>query len=351
MAGYPLKAHNTFSFDVRAQFACRIEREEQLLAAVRDPRVAGLPRLVLGGGSNVVLTGDFAGLVLLVALRGRRIVREDADAWYVEAAGGEPWHEFVAWTLEQGLPGLENLALIPGTVGAAPIQNIGAYGLEMCERFASLRAIELASGEALELDADACRFGYRDSFFKREGRERFVITSVTFRLPKAWQPRAGYADLARELAARGCAANAGQTDDATGAAAPAAPTAQAIFDAVVAVRRAKLPDPLELGNAGSFFKNPVIDAAQFDALKHREPELVSYPQADGRVKLAAGWLIDRCGWKGRALGAAAVHDRQALVLVNRGGASGAQVLALARAIQQDVREKFGVELEAEPVCL
>ncbi|NML29240.1 UDP-N-acetylmuramate dehydrogenase [Paraburkholderia sp. G-4-1-8] len=349
MAGYPLKAHNTFGFDVHAQFACLVEREEQLLAAVRDSRVADLPRLVLGGGSNVVLTGDFAGLVLLVALRGRRVVREDQDAWYVEAAGGEPWHEFVAWTLEQGLPGLENLALIPGTVGAAPIQNIGAYGMEMCERFVSLRAIELATGEAVELDAAACRFGYRDSFFKREGRERFVITSVTFRLPKVWQPRAGYADLARELAARGYAASAESADVAAGTSMP--PTAQAIFDAVVAVRRAKLPDPLELGNAGSFFKNPVIDAAQFDVLKQREPEIVSYPQLDGRVKLAAGWLIDRCGWKGRAMGAAAVHDRQALVLVNRGGASGADVLALARAIQRDVLGRFGVELEAEPVCL
>jgi UDP-N-acetylmuramate dehydrogenase len=346
LARYPLKAHNTFGFDVRAQFACLIEREEQLLAAVRDPRVAGLPRLVLGGGSNVVLTGDFGGLVLLVALRGRRVAREDQDAWYVEAAGGEPWHEFVAWTLAQGMPGLENLALIPGTVGAAPMQNIGAYGLEMCERFASLRAIALATGKAVEFDADACRFGYRDSFFKREGRERFVITSVTFRLPKAWQPRAGYADLTRELAARDQAVSVGDADGAA-----SQPTAQAIFDAVVAVRRAKLPDPLELGNAGSFFKNPVIDAAQFEALKRREPEIVSYAQADGRVKLAAGWLIDRCGWKGRAMGAAAVHERQALVLVNRGGASGAQVLALARAIQRDVFERFGVELEAEPVCL
>jgi UDP-N-acetylmuramate dehydrogenase len=298
-----------------------------------------LPRLVLGGGSNVVLTGDFAGLVLLVALRGRRIVREDADAVYVEAAAGEPWHDFVAWTLAQGLPGLENLALIPGTVGAAPIQNIGAYGLEMCERFASLRAVELASGKTVEFDAHACAFGYRDSFFKREGRDRFVITSVVFRLPKAWQPRAGYADLARELAANGYAANGGQPD------------AQAIFDAVVAVRRAKLPDPLELGNAGSFFKNPVIDAAQFEALKSREPDVISYAQPDGSVKLAAGWLIDRCGWKGRALGAAGVHERQALVLVNRGGASGADVLALARAIQRDVQARFGVELEAEPVCV
>lgn len=337
IAGYPLKAHNTFGFDVRAQFACRIEREEQLMAAVRDPRAAGLPRLVLGGGSNVVLTGDFGGLVLLIALRGRRAVREDDDAWYVEAAGGEPWHEFVAWTLAHGMPGLENLALIPGTVGAAPIQNIGAYGLEMGERFASLRAVELATGAAVELDAQGCCFGYRDSFFKREGRERFVITSVTFRLPKLWQPRAGYADLARELAAKGHAGTS--------------PSAQAIFDAVVAVRRAKLPDPLELGNAGSFFKNPVVEAAQFDALKAREPEVVSYAQPDGRVKLAAGWLIDRCGWKGRAMGAAAVHERQALVLVNRGGASGAEVLALAKAIQRDVLERFGVELEAEPVCL
>ncbi|WP_253189680.1 UDP-N-acetylmuramate dehydrogenase [Paraburkholderia fungorum] len=344
MAGYPLKAHNTFGFDVRAQFACRIEREEQLMVAVRDPRAAGLPRLVLGGGSNVVLTGDFGGLVLLMAMRGREVVREDDDAWYVEAAGGEPWHEFVAWTLSQGMPGLENLALIPGTVGAAPIQNIGAYGLEMCERFASLRAVELATGEVVELDAQACQFGYRDSFFKREGRERFVITSVTFRLPKAWQPRAGYADLARALTAGASASAAPGSDDAL-------PTAQAIFDAVVAVRRAKLPDPLELGNAGSFFKNPVVDAAQFDALKLREPEVVSYPQPDGRVKLAAGWLIDRCGWKGRAMGAAAVHERQALVLVNRGGASGAEVLALAKAVQRDVLARFGVELEAEPVCL
>ncbi|WP_144148129.1 UDP-N-acetylmuramate dehydrogenase [Paraburkholderia sp. BCC1884] len=345
IAGYPLKTHNTFGFDVRAQFACRIEHEAQLMAAVRDPRAAGLPRLVLGGGSNVVLTGDFDGLVLLVAMKGRRIVREDDEAWYVEAAGGETWHEFVAWTLTQGLAGLENLALIPGTVGAAPIQNIGAYGLEMCERFASLRAVELATGNVVELDAQACQFGYRDSFFKREGRDRFVITSVTFRLPKAWQPRAGYADLARVLAAKTHAAAEADSD------ADAQPTAQAIFDAVVAVRRAKLPDPLELGNAGSFFKNPVVEAGQFEALKSREPDLVSYPQPDGRVKLAAGWLIDQCGWKGRAMGAAAVHERQALVLVNRGGASGAEVLALAKAVQRDVLERFGVELEAEPVCL
>ncbi|ATF34661.1 UDP-N-acetylmuramate dehydrogenase [Burkholderia thailandensis] len=334
---YPLRAHNTFGFDVRARVAARIGSPGQFASLARDPRVAGLDTLVLGGGSNVVLTGDFDGLVLLDEIRGRALAREDDDAWYVEAGGGENWHAFVEWTLAEGMPGLENLALIPGTVGAAPIQNIGAYGVEMRERFASLRAVELATGEIAEFDATRCAFGYRDSFFKREGRGRFAIVSVTFRLPKAWTPRIGYADVARELAARGIDANVARARD--------------VFDAVVAIRRAKLPDPLELGNAGSFFKNPVIDAQAFAALRALELDVVSYPQPDGRVKLAAGWLIDRCGWKGRALGAAAVHERQALVLVNRGGASGADVLALARAIQRDVRERFGVELELEPVCL
>jgi len=335
-AGYPLRAHNTFGFDVRARFACQAASEADVVAAIRDPRAAGRRLLVLGGGSNVVLTRDFDGLVLLVGLRGRRVVREDASAWYVDAAAGETWHDFVGWTLDERMPGLENLALIPGTVGAAPIQNIGAYGLEMAERCVSVRAVERASGEVVEFDAAACGFGYRDSFFKREGRDRFVITSVTFRLPKQWTPQAGYADLARALDARGRAA---------------APTARDVFDAVVAVRRAKLPDPAQLGNAGSFFKNPVIDAARFDALAANEPDIVSYPQPDGRVKLAAGWLIDRCGWKGRALRAAAVHERQALVLVNRGGATGADILELADAIRADVRARFGVELEQEPVSL
>ncbi|KAF1051850.1 MAG: UDP-N-acetylenolpyruvoylglucosamine reductase [Burkholderia gladioli] len=334
---YALRAHNSFGFDVRARLATMIDTPVGFAAAVRDPRAAGLPALVLGGGSNVVFTGDVEALVLINRVRGRARVREDDEAWYVEAGGGENWHEFVAWTLEAGMPGLENLALIPGTVGAAPIQNIGAYGIEMRERFASLKAVELATGEIVEFDAAACAFGYRDSVFKQAARDRFAIVSVCFRLPKQWQPRTNYADVEREFAARGIEAGAATPRD--------------VFDAVVAIRRAKLPDPVVLGNAGSFFKNPVIDAAQCAALREREPELVAYAQPDGRAKLAVGWLIDRCGWKGRALGAAAVHDRQALVLVNRGGASGADVLALARAIQADVRARFGVELEAEPVAI
>ncbi|MDR5766037.1 MULTISPECIES: UDP-N-acetylmuramate dehydrogenase [unclassified Caballeronia] len=331
LSDFSLLAHNTFGFDARARHAMRIDSVDAAAALATDARIANMPQLVLGGGSNIVLTRDFDGVALIVGIRGKRVIGEDDDAWLVEAGAGENWHDFVAWTLAQGMPGLENLALIPGTVGAAPIQNIGAYGLEMGERFERLTAVELATGARAEFDRAACAFGYRDSFFKRAGRGRFMITSVTFRLPKAWTPRADYVDVARAL------------DGA------ATPDAQAIFDAVVAVRRAKLPDWTALGNAGSFFKNPVVSAQAFEALKQREPGVVSYPQADGQVKLAAGWLIDQCGWKGRGIGGAAVHDRQALVLVNRGGATGAQVLELAEAIRRDVLARFNVELEMEPV--
>lgn len=337
-SNYALREHNTFGFDVRARYACRIEHESDVdaaRAAARSHDFEGLPRLVLGGGSNVVLTRDFPGTVWLVGLKGRRLVDASGDAWLVEAAAGENWHDFIAWCVDQGYDGLENLALIPGTVGAAPIQNIGAYGLEMAEYFDSLRAYDLQSGQVVEFDSGACAFGYRDSVFKQAARDRYLILSVRFRLPKAWRARAGYADIARELAAAGVAE----------------PSARAIFDAVVKVRRAKLPDPAEIGNAGSFFKNPVIDAAQFSELVAHVPDVVSYEQPDGSRKLAAAWLIDRCGWKGRAIADAAVHDRQALVLVNRGRATGADVLALSRAIRADVFERFGVTLEPEPVVV
>jgi UDP-N-acetylmuramate dehydrogenase len=334
-ADFSLLPYNTFGFDVRARYACTVRHEIEVAALLAEPRLAGLSRLVLGGGSNVVLTGKFDGAVWLMRLQGRRLVYQDAQAFYVEAAAGEVWHDFVAWTLQQGWPGLENLALIPGTVGAAPIQNIGAYGLELAEYIESVRTIDLDSGASRVFDATACRFGYRDSFFKNEGRGRFLIVAVTFRLPKQWQARANYADVAQALAAH-------EISQAR---------AQDIFDAVVEIRRSKLPDPAVIGNAGSFFKNPLVSGAQFAALKAREPNLVSYAQADGRFKLAAGWLIDQCGWKGRALGAAGVHPRQALVLVNRGGADGPAILALAEAIRESVLQRFGVALEAEPVVV
>src|ERR1700744_6246038 len=224
---YSLLAHNTFGFDVRTRFARTIEDEGELADALHDARTASMPRLVLGGGSNIVLTRDFPGVVWLVGLGRRRIVRETADAWFGEAAAGENWHDFVAWFLDAGCRALENLALIPGTTGAAPIQNIGAYGLEIAEYFDSLRAFDLSTGEIVELDCADCAFGYRDSVFKRLARDRYLILSVRFKLPKAWRPRAAYADIARELAARGIVE----------------PSARDIFTTVSAVRRAKLPDP------------------------------------------------------------------------------------------------------------
>lgn len=289
--------------------------------------------LVLGGGSNVVLPEAVPGLVARVALRGVRLLRAEPDAWLVEAAGGETWHDFVAECVRQGWDGLENLALIPGTVGAAPVQNIGAYGVELADRFDSLTAWDVQAGRYVDLSAADCRFAYRDSIFKHQPPGSWVIVAVRLRLPRPWRAVLSYPDLQR---------HPGLMEE---------PSARAIFEAVCAIRRAKLPDPAVTGNAGSFFKNPIVSAAQREALVSRYPGLVSYAQPDGSYKLAAGWLIDQCGWKGRSLGAAGVHDRQALVLVNRGGATAADILALARAIQDAVAERYGVALEPEPVVV
>lgn len=337
-AAAPLRALNTLALPASATWLARIDDVRHLAALRADPRLAGRPRFILGGGSNIVLAGDFDGLMLQVALTGRVCVAEDADAWYVRAGAGESWHDFVQWTLAQGWPGLENLSLIPGTVGAAPIQNIGAYGLEVAERFHSLRAIDLVDGQERSFAASDCRFGYRDSVFKQEGWHRdgrFLIVDVTFRLPKRWQPVTRYADVANELAARDIAA----------------PTARDIADAVIAIRRRKLPDPATLPNAGSFFQNPLVDGAAAAALHTAHPVLPQYPQADGRVKLAAGWLIEQAGWKGKDLGPAGMYEQQALVLVNRGGATGSDVCALAAAVQADVAARFGVTLVPEPIYL
>lgn len=328
-----LSSLNTLGLPARAASLAVIERPAQLQWLAAQPGWAQSPRFVLGGGSNVVLDEQLPGWVLSVAIRGRECVAEDEEYRYVRAGGGENWHEFVRWTLAQGWPGLENLSLIPGTVGAAPVQNIGAYGLELAARFDHLEAVSLEDGSLRRFDAAACAFGYRDSLFKREETGRWLIAAVTFRLPKRWAPVTGYADVIEELAARGIEQ----------------PTAMEISDAVIAIRSRKLPDPAQIGNAGSFFKNPVVDAATLQRLQQQHPELPSYPQADGRVKLAAGWLLDRCGWKGRNLGPAGFYERQALVLVNRGGATAQDVRRLADAARAEVAARFGVELEPEPI--
>lgn len=330
-----LRDHNTFGLPAVAQTLVRITRDADVRRVLDHPQLGRQPKFVLGGGSNVVLTKDVPGVVLKVEVAGRRLAETRPDAWIVEAGAGENWHDFVAWTLDQGLPGLENLALIPGTVGASPVQNIGAYGVELAERFDSLDGVDLVTGRGVTLDRALCRFGYRDSVFKHELAGKTVITRVRFRLPRPWQPVLGYMDLERKVAETGITA----------------PDARTLFGWVCGIRRAKLPDPAVIGNAGSFFKNPVVSAEQCRDIIGRDPEIVHYPLPDGRVKLAAGWLIDACGWKGKTVGRAGVYEKQALVLVNRGGASGAEVVTLARAIQESVYGRFGIRLEPEPVIL
>jgi UDP-N-acetylmuramate dehydrogenase len=312
-----------------------LRSEADVKRVVNHPEFGAAKKLVLGGGSNIVLTRDVSAVVLKVEIPGRRLVRETPGAFIVEAGAGENWHDFVAWTLQQGWPGLENLALIPGLVGASAVQNIGAYGVELKDRFDSLDGVDLITGRGVSLDEAQCAFGYRDSVFKHLLAGKTLITRVRFRLPRPWTPVLGYLDLQRRVH---------ETGNHT-------PDPKTIFDWVCAIRAAKLPDPRLIGNAGSFFKNPVVSAEQCRDIIGRDPSVVHYPLPDGSAKLAAGWLIDACGWKGKSIGQAGVYERQALVLVNRGGAIGAEVLTLARAIQESVYGRFGIRLEPEPVIL
>jgi UDP-N-acetylmuramate dehydrogenase len=330
-----LQPYNSFGLPAMAATLLRLHDEADVRRVVDDPVLGRAPKFVLGGGSNIVLTRDVSACVLKVEIMGRRLVQERADAVIVEFGAGEDWHQAVAWTLDQGWPGLENLALIPGSVGASPVQNIGAYGLELADRFESCDLIDLVTGRKATLDRLACRFGYRDSVFKQALAGKSVITRVRLRLPRPWRPVLGYLDLQRRIE------DTGVTD----------PDARQVFDWVCAVRRAKLPDPAVIGNAGSFFKNPVVTAEQCRDIIGRDPHLVHYPMPDGHYKLAAGWLIDACGWKGKHVGGAGVYDKQALVLFNRGDARGAEVVTLARAIQESVYGRFGIRLEPEPVVV
>ncbi len=341
--GIDLTNCNTLALPGRAARYLKIADPAQLTA----PELAGERRFVLGGGSNLVLTGDVAQAVLKVEIMGRELVGETPHHWVVQAGAGENWHGFVDWTLAQGWPGLENLALVPGTVGASPVQNIGAYGVELQDRFHSLDALDLHTGQLFSLDAAQCGFGYRDSVFKHAPGNarhlglagRALITHVRFALPKKWAPELSYLDLARKAEETGTAH----------------PSARQVFDWVCDIRSAKLPDPSKVGNAGSFFKNPTVSAEQCTDIIARDPKVVHYPMPDGTVKLAAGWLIDACGWKGKAVGNAGVYDKQALVLVNKGGAAnpatGGEVMTLAKAIQTSVYERFGLRLEIEPVVV
>lgn len=328
---HPLDALNTFGLRATARFYVEVESEEECKAVLQSDTAAAFPVVVLGGGSNVILAGRLDALVIHPCMKGISLIEARDDDVIVEAMAGEIWHDFVRYCLKAGWHGLENLSLIPGSVGAAPIQNIGAYGVEITDVFDSLTAIEIATGELREFSHEECRFAYRDSIFKQEAADRFLITRVRFCLSRTPATHLGYGDIQNELSAHGI------TD----------PTPEQLSDAIIAIRRRKLPDPAVIGNAGSFFKNPVVSTDMYSGLKQRFPGIVAYPQHQ-EVKLAAGWLIDQCGWKGRAIGPVGSYEKQALVLVNHGGATGADVLKVAEAIKADVKNRFGVELEMEP---
>lgn len=330
----PLASLNTFGIQEQAEQLCYIHNDTELRNALARAEQDGWSTTLIGGGSNLVLAGPVAGLTLVMRSRGRRIVRRSAETVIIEGEAGENWHQLVCWSLDLGLHGLENLSLIPGTLGAAPVQNIGAYGVELCDVFDSLQVLDRTTGESRWLDRDECQFAYRDSLFKRCSG-RFVILRVRLRLSTRPVPQLGYAPLAAAWQAVGLSR----------------PDSRVISRLVCEIRQSKLPDPALLGNAGSFFKNPLLVAQQAKVLLARWPDMPHYPQADGRVKLAAGWLIEQAGWKGHARARVGVHREQALVLVNLGGARGADVMQLASDIREDVLAKFGVSLEMEPQLL
>ncbi len=328
----PLLKYNTLALPSTAEYFCKVSSESELQEALAWARQKQLPITLLGGGSNVVLASDLAGLVIYIAISGIELISEPNQAEkLIRVGAGEDWHQLVLYTLQQGWYGLENLSLIPGLAGAAPIQNIGAYGVELSDRFHSLETIELSSGQSITMTLEDCEFGYRDSFFKGAGRDQYVITTVNLKLSAKVNLCLEYPALQQYLKAKTLAEV----------------TPQQVSDAVCAIRRSKLPDPTEIPNAGSFFKNPVISSEQVETLKQKYPGLVSYEQADGRKKLAAGWLVEQAGWKGITSSGVGVHDHQALVLVNYHG-TGKDLLSLAGDIQASVLDKFGVSLEIEP---
>lgn len=328
---FDLSSRNTLALKAASRFGLEITDPAMLPALFATARELRLPVRILGGGSNVVLASHFDGITAMIATKGRQIIEETASAVLVDGAAGETWNEFVAWTVDQGFGGIENLALIPGTVGAAPVQNIGAYGAELADHFDSLTAYDRQNEQVVVFGKEGCRFAYRDSLFKQEP-DRYVVLSVRLRLPKAWTPNLGFAGLS-ELA------EASEI------------TPKLVMDRVIALRMSKLPDWRVTPNAGSFFQNPIVTLDVARPVLDEFPTAPNYTQPDGRTKLSAGWLIEKTGLKGFKLGKAGISEKHALVLINLGGAEQADIGALASHIKAEVLARFGVQLHEEPIFL
>lgn len=326
-----LKQYNTFGLDVYCTYFVEISTPEEFKELISTDVYRNSDKLILGGGSNILFTKNFNGIVIKNSIKEIRIIEEKNDYVLIKAGAGEVWHEFVVYCIQNNYCGLENLSLIPGCVGASPMQNIGAYGVEIKDVFYSLDAIHMQSGELTSFNAKECEFGYRESVFKNKHKGKYFITSVTFKLNKAPKLNTQYGAINDELK------NMGITN----------PGIKDVSNAVISIRKSKLPNPAEMGNAGSFFKNPEVSAEKYQSLKKQFDNLVAYPLENGNYKLAAGWLIEQCGLKGYELKGAAVHTKQALVLVNKNNASGDSVFELSAYVLQKVNEKFGVQLERE----
>ncbi len=326
-----LKPYNTFGLEAKARFFTEINEIAELKNILQNTDYQNVEKLFLGGGSNILLTKDFEGLVIKINLKGIKSVFEDDSQIHLQAGAGENWHEFVMYCVENNLAGIENLSLIPGTVGAAPMQNIGAYGVEIKDVFVELEALNLESFEVEKFKLDDCKFGYRESVFKHENKGKYVITAVTFRLNKVPTFKVSYGDIQKTLEEMGVKTL----------------TIKAVSEAVIKIRKSKLPDPAEIGNSGSFFKNPEIPKTQYDELKTKFDNIPSYPINESTVKVPAGWLIEQASWKGFRDGQIGVHARQALVLVNYGGGNGNDIKTLSAKVQASVLEKFGIKLHVE----
>lgn len=326
-----LKNLNTFGIEAKARALAEFSSVDDLIEILDNPEVNSMPRLILGGGSNMLLTQDFDGLVMKNNFKGIECTSEDDEHYFVKAGAGENWHQFVLTTLKNNWAGLENLSLIPGNVGASPMQNIGAYGVEIKDRFDHLEAFNIETRKVETFDRESCAFGYRESVFKRKLKGKYIIISVTYKLLKTPDYQVQYGSISDELERLGIKEL----------------SIQAVSQAVINIRNSKLPNPAELGNAGSFFKNPVITTGQWEKIAATHPEIPNYPAPGGDIKLAAGWLIERAGWKGKRVGNCGMHAKQALVLVNYGGASGKEIYDLSTAVKDSIEKEFGVELERE----
>jgi UDP-N-acetylmuramate dehydrogenase len=326
-----LKPYNTFGLEAKARYFATINNAQEAITLLQNPTFKHKPLLILGGGSNMLLTQDFEGLVIKNEIKGIELLLDSADEVVVQVGAGENWHEFVLHAIAQGWGGIENLSLIPGTVGAAPMQNIGAYGVEIKEVFEELQALHLDSLQIHRFTAADCQFGYRESVFKNALKNQYLIVQVSFRLSKKPTFNTSYGAINDTLAAMGIQKL----------------SIKAISDAVIHIRSSKLPNPAEIGNAGSFFKNPVIGSDLAQKLQQHYPDMPHYPINTESVKVPAAWLIEQCGWKGKDLGGYGVHDKQSLVLVNRGGATGQALKKLATEIQASVADRFGILLDME----